>query len=102
MPSAMAPLDTMTTSRRPAASTAICRHQLPMAWRPRPALVGDQRLEPTLTTMRRASRAARRIFHAASSVPPYRSADPASGTTLRQRHVLVDGLHHQGWQPSRA
>ena len=59
MPSAMAPLDTITTSRcvpGSRASSAIWRHHSPMAAssRPRPSLV--TRLEPTLMTTRRASR----------------------------------------------
>src|SRR6218665_2590524 len=60
MPSAMAPLETITTSRAapasPRTSTASWRDHSPMAAssRPRPSLV--TRLEPTLTTMRRASR----------------------------------------------
>jgi hypothetical protein len=54
MPSAMAPLDTITSSRPWRASAASWRDQLPMASAstPRPSLV--TRLEPTLTTMRRA------------------------------------------------
>jgi hypothetical protein len=50
----MAPLDTITSSRPWWASAASWRDQLPMASAstPRPSLV--TRLEPTLTTMRRA------------------------------------------------
>jgi len=56
MPSAMAPEDTMTISRPACPSAAIWRHQLPIASAstPRPSFV--TRLEPTLTTMRRAVR----------------------------------------------
>ena len=56
MPSAIAPLETITTSRPSRASVASWRHQLPIASAstPRPSFV--TRLEPTLTTMRRAPR----------------------------------------------
>ena len=51
---AMAPLETMMTSRPSAARAAIWRHQVPIASAstPLPSLV--TRLEPTFTTMRRA------------------------------------------------
>src|SRR3954469_2540807 len=56
MPSAIAPLETMTTSGPSRASAASWRDHSPMATssRPLPSLV--TRLEPTFTTMRRASR----------------------------------------------
>src|SRR5207244_1583715 len=56
MPSAIAPLDTMITSRPSRASAASCRDHSPIApsSRPRPSSV--TRLEPTFTTMRFASR----------------------------------------------
>ena len=93
MPSAIAPLDTITTSRPCAASAASWRHQLPIASAstPRPSLV--TRLEPTLTTMRRASRtrtAASAIGRLRSSVVEALVGQLRLHAALRRGHMVVD------------
>src|SRR4051812_29700652 len=72
MPSAMAPLETMMTSRPCTARPASWRAHSPMACSssPRPSLV--TRLEPTLTTMRRAWRSNWAASLIAATVPKAR------------------------------
>ena len=87
---------TMTSSRRSRTSTAICRHQSPTARAstPRPSLV--TRLEPTLTTMRRAR--AQRLVHRSSALalPTSAAGESKRGSTSAgaaldaRRHVFVD------------
>ena len=102
MPSAMAPLDTMITfaplarQQRPAAGTS-CRWRRRRA--PRPSLV--TRLEPTLTTMRRAPSAA---AQASGAIGGFQVVEARIGLGAARagtlRHVPVDRLH-QRLQPSR-
>ena len=90
MPSAMAPLETMMISRPWRTRAAICRHHWPTACSssPRPSLV--TRLEPTLTTMRRASRKTEDEFMAAIKqvkgqiLKPGASASGRHGANTRQ------------------
>src|SRR5687767_1867612 len=96
MPSAMAPLDTISSSRPSRASAAIWRHQSPMAAAssPRPSLV--TRLEPTLTTMRRAVRSTPGSFIDSLVADRAEAFIGQVGVAWPRRgHVIEDGLYQR-------